>query len=73
MEEEAHVDHHDLVGVGEQFVCGVISELSWSERVEAADPAEQPRLVGELFVDEGGEWPQRDQPCPLDVVHLLDK
>lgn len=53
MEEEAHVGDDDVVDVGEEAVGRVVAELSGSEGIEPADPAEETALLGEFVVDEG--------------------
>lgn len=53
MKEEAHVGDDEMVDVGEQLIGGVVAELTRSEGIEAADPAEESAFLGELFVDEG--------------------
>ena len=54
MEKESHVGHYEAVGVGQQFIWRMISELTWPEGVEATDTAEYSTLFGQFFVDEGG-------------------
>lgn len=72
MEEEAHVGDDDVVDVGEEAVGRVVAELSGSEGIEPADPAEETALLGEFVVDEGGDGSECDEPGPLDEVHLLE-
>lgn len=54
VEKESHVGHYEAVGVGQQFIWRMISELTWPEGVEATDTAEYSTLFGQFFVDEGG-------------------
>lgn len=49
----------------------MIAELSRSKGVEAADPAEESALLGQLFIDESGEWSQHYKPSLLDQVHFV--
>ncbi len=42
MEEEGHVVHDDMVDVGKQLACGVISEFPRAEGVEATDTSNEP-------------------------------
>lgn len=42
MEEEGHVVHDDMIDVGKQLACRVISEFPWAEGVEATDTANEP-------------------------------
>ena len=72
VEKEAHVGNDDLVYVGQQVVGRVVSELSMSEGVETADPANESWLFSEFVVDEGGDGSQGNKPSSLDVVHLLE-
>ena len=72
MEEEAHVGDDDVVDVGEETIGWVVAELSGSEGIETADPAEDATLLGELVVDEGRNGSQSHEPGPLDEVHLLE-
>lgn len=71
MEEEAHVGNDDVVDVSEQLGGGMISELTRSEGIEAADPSQQSALLGQFFVDEGSDWSKSNEPGPLDKVHFV--
>lgn len=73
MESEAHVRHYDVIDVCKQSAGWVIAEFPGPKGIEFTDPANQPTLLGDLFVDEGGEGTETHKPGSLDEVHCWNK
>ena len=71
MEDETHVAHYYLIGVGKKFVSGMVTELTRTKSIESSDSAEQTWLFGKFFIDKLTDRPECYEPCPLDVVHFV--
>ena len=69
MEKVSHIGDNDLVDIGQQFVCWMISKLAGAKGIEAADTSEESTFFGEFSINECADGSQSDKPCPLDVVH----
>ena len=73
MSVEGHTDSvdEDLVDPGDPLINGVITELSGTDGEKSTDSSQHARLLGELIVDDWGDWSQSVKPGSLNVVHMM--